>query len=95
MDYLSETSLLAAGAVVLVQELLKLRIVPLSLANRYPVPTNIVLSIIAAVVVVREANVQLGGLHDWLVLVGTIAVVAALTYNQLLGKWQDLRSLEG
>lgn len=94
MEYLDGVVLQAAGAVVLVQQILKSKLVPLQFANKYPVPTNILLSIVAAVFIVKP---------DWsadnwtnvVVQVTTIAVVAAITFNQLFGHWKELRETEG
>ena len=91
MEYLDGVVLQAAGAVVLVQQILKSKLIPLQFANRYPVPTNILLSIIAAVFIVKP------NWSDWteaVVQVITIAVVAAITFNQLFGKWHELRETE-
>ncbi len=92
---LNQVTLLAAGAVVVVHQILKLRIIPVAFANKYPVPTNILLSIIAAVVVKWNSLVLLHGFNDWVTYIATIAVIAAITFNQLLGRWEELRSLEG
>ena len=94
MEFLTEASLAAAGVVLLVQQILKLNIVPLAFANRYPVPTNILLSIVATVFIV-PINWSLDNIGDLALQIGTVAVVAAIAYNQLLGKWEQLRSAEG
>lgn len=94
MDFLSTSALLASGAVLLVQEILKLKIVPLTFANKYPVPTNIILSVIASIVIVHLK----WSMHDVgtdLAQLGSVAVVAAIAYNMLLAKWDDLRAMEG
>lgn len=78
-----------------VQEVLKLKVVPLAFANRYPVPTNILLSIGAALVVVWQTAIQPVVWTDWILLVGTIVVVAALTYNMTLRNWSQLKEIEG
>ena len=94
MEFLTEAALAAAGVVLLVQQILKLNIVPLAFANRYPVPTNILLSIVATVFIV-PINWSLDNIGDLALQIGTVAVVAAIAYNQLLGKWEQLRSAEG
>jgi len=94
MEFLTQASLAAAGVVLLVQQILKLNIVPLAFANRYPVPTNILLSIVATVFIV-PINWSLDNIGDLALQIGTVAVVAAIAYNQLLGKWEQLRSAEG
>lgn len=97
MDFLTQATLLAAGAVLLVQQILKLNIIPVAFANRYPVPTNILLSIIATVFTVNLSGVDFAW-DNWAVILrtfGMVAVVAAIAYNQLLGKWKQLREAEG
>ncbi len=94
MEFLTEASLAAAGVVLLVQQILKLNIVPLAFANRYPVPTNILLSIVATIFLV-PINWSLDNVGDLALQIGTVAVVAAIAYNQLLGKWEQLRAAEG
>lgn len=86
---------LSSLAVVAVQQLLKLKFVPVSFANRHPVPTNIGLSIVAALVAIwQDKLVEPTTWTGWVVLVAKIAVVAAIVYNQLIGKSQELKSLE-
>lgn len=98
MDLLTQATLLAAGAVLLVQQILKLNIIPVAFANRYPVPTNILLSIIATIIVTVPV-VHVGfSWHNLPVILrtfGLVAVGAAIAYNQLLGKWQQLKEAEG
>lgn len=81
---------------MLVQEILKLKIVPVQFANKYPVPTNIILSVVAAITVAHAHLVwawsQIGNDAGQ---VGTIAVVAAIAYNMLLSHWTELRAMEG
>lgn len=96
MEFLSHVVAISALAVVLVHQILKLQFVPISFANRYPVPTNIILSIIAAVVAVwQDKHAKPLAWTDWVVLVATISLVAALVYNQVIAKWSDLRATEG
>lgn len=93
MEFLNQSAVVASAAVVLVHQILKLKIVPLSFANRYPVPTNIILSVIATIFVV---NPHVGAsVTDWLIQAGTIAVTAAIAYNQLLAPWGELKASEG
>lgn len=94
MEFFTEASLAAAGVVILVQQILKLKIVPLALANKYPVPTNIILSVIATFILVpvQWSFDNLGALALQIV---AVAVTAAIAYNQLFGKWSELRSMEG
>lgn len=91
MEFFTEVTALAALAVVAVQQILKLNVIPIYFANRYPVPTNIGLSIIAAVVVQWQNMVNLVNWVDWVVYVATIAVVAAVTYNMTLRNSDELQ----
>jgi len=95
MDLTYITGLAAVG-VVAAQQLLKLKFIPVTFANRYPVPTNILLSIVAAVIAVWKSNVvQPTVWTGWVSLVATIAVLAAIIYNQLIKHWTELRDMEG
>lgn len=93
--FFSHVGLLASVAVLIVQQILKLNVIPLAFANHYPVPTNIILSIVAAVVAVWKDHVSLHSWTDWVGAVALIAGTAALAYNQLLGKWAQLKAIEG
>lgn len=93
MEFFSEITALAALAVVVVQQILKLNAVPLYFANRHPVPTNIALSIIAAVVVTWQTAVALSTWVEWVVYVGTISVLAAVTYNMTLSNSEEIQKL--
>lgn len=85
MDSFAEITALAALSVVAVQQLLKLNVVPLYFANKYPVLTNVVLSVIAALVVTWQTTVvNLTDVWDYVVYIGTISVLAAITYNMTL-----------
>ena len=87
---------LAGLAVVLVEQVLKLKIVPLSIANKYPVPVLLVLSVLASVVIVWQDKVsQPVNALGWVALVATVAVVAAVVYNQIFSRWTELREMEG
>lgn len=98
MDILTSVFAQAVGfsalAVVLVQQFLKFNFVPVKFANKYPVPTVILLSAAASVFVVLRTPVQPKSWIDWAVLVGTITVTAALTYNTTLRNWVQLRQTE-
>lgn len=96
MDSYAKITALSALAVVAVQQILKLKAIPVSFANRYPVPTNIILSIIAALIAVWQSNmVNPTTWQSWTLLVATIAVVAAIVYNSTLRNWKELRDMEG
>lgn len=84
MDYFTQVTALAALAVVAVQQILKLNVIPVYFANKFPVITNMVLSVIAAVVVSYQTAVNLVGWVQWVVYVATISVVAAVTYNMTI-----------
>lgn len=95
MDYFTKVTLLSAAAVLGVEQILKLKVVPLAFANRYPVITNVLLSIVAVVIATWQDFVNLQVWTDWIVLVGLVAVTAAITYNQLVGRSPVIQSLEG
>lgn len=93
MEFFTEVTALAALAVVAVQQILKLNIVPVYFANRYPVYTNIVLSLVASVVVQWQNLVNLVGWQEWVLHVATVAVVAAVTYNMTLRNAPEIQSV--
>lgn len=96
MEFFNHATALAALAVVAVELILKLKVVPVSFANKYPVFTNIILSVLAAVYVVWRENVARPVVWtSWILLVATISVVAALTYNMTLRNSPTIKSLEG
>ena len=96
MDFLTHTTALAALAVVLVQQILKLKVVPVKIANDHPVPVLIGLSALASAIVVwTNRLVTPVAWTDWLLLGTTIAVVAAIVYNMIIKNWSALRSMEG
>lgn len=84
MDLFVQYTALASLAVVAVQQILKLNVIPLYFANKYPVFTNILLSAIAAVVVTWQTVVDLHTVAQWVAEIATISVVAAITYNMTL-----------
>lgn len=85
MQSYAEITALAALAVVAVQQILKLNVIPVYLANKYPVFTNILLSVIASVLVSwQTAAVNLVNVTDYIVYAGTVSVLAAITYNMTL-----------
>jgi len=96
MEFLNHTVVLAGLAVLLVQQILKLKAIPLKFANRYPVPTLIVLSTVASFVAVWQDQVATPkGWTYWLQLIATVAIVAAITYNMTIKNWSELREMEG
>lgn len=95
MEFFTHVTLLASLAVVAVQQILKLNIVPIAFANRYPVLANIILSAAASVFVVWTNYVQPNTIADWILLIATTSVVAAITYNATLRNWTQLRGVEG
>lgn len=84
MEYFAQVTALAALAVVIVQQILKLNAIPVYFANKAPVLTNVVLSVIASVVVTWQTAVNLVGWIQWASYVGTVSVLAAITYNMTL-----------
>lgn len=84
MEYFAEITALAALSVVAVQQILKLNVVPVYFANKYPLVTNILLSLVASIVVTWQTAIQLVNWTEWVVYVATISVLAAVTYNMTL-----------
>lgn len=84
MEFFTEITALATLAVVAVQQILKLNVIPLYFANKYPVFTNFALSAIAAVIVTWQTAITLVGWVEWVTYVATISVLAAITYNMTL-----------
>jgi hypothetical protein len=84
MDIFTQYTALAALAVVAVQQILKLNVIPLYFANKYPVATNVILSVLATVIVTWQDLVKVVGWQGWVVEIATISVVAAITYNMTL-----------
>lgn len=87
MEFFTHAAELATLAVVLVHQILKLNIVPTNLANKYPVPTNIILSTLASLVVVYQGGVHIVDWTGWLLLVASVSVTAAIVYNVLIKPW--------
>jgi hypothetical protein len=84
MESFAEITALAALSVVAVQQILKLNVVPVYFANKYPILTNILLSIVASVIVTWQTAVALVSWVEWVTYVATISVLAAVTYNMTL-----------
>ena len=84
MEYFTQVTALAALAVVAVQQILKLNVIPVYFANKYPVFTNVLLSLVASVVVQWQTAVNLTAWTQWVAYVATVSVVAAVTYNMTL-----------
>lgn len=84
MEYFAQITALAALSVVAVQQILKLNVIPVYFANKYPVLTNVLLSAVASVVVTWQTAIQLVTVADWVTYVGTVSVLAAVTYNMTL-----------
>jgi len=84
MEFFIEVTALAALSVVAVQQILKLNVIPVYFANKYPVFTNVLLSAIAAVVVTWQTALTLVAWTEWVVYIATISVLAAITYNMTL-----------
>jgi fluoride ion exporter CrcB/FEX len=95
MEYLTHVVVMGGLAVVLIQQILKLKIVPNQFANKYPIPTLIILSIATAVVEVWQDWVSPNAWTDWVQLVVTIGLIAAFAYNHTLKNWAELRATEG
>jgi hypothetical protein len=95
MDYFTQVAFLSGLAVLVIQQILKLNFIPVAFANRYPVPTVILLSIIASIVAVWRTAVTPHGFAQWTAFVGLIVLTAAVTYNVTFKNWTQLRATEG
>lgn len=95
IDLFAEVAGLSALAVVAVQQILKLKVVPVSFANKFPVLTNVLLSVVASVIVAWQTKVTPQTPFDWVLLVATISVVAAIVYNNTLANSDAVQELEG
>jgi len=85
MELFAQWTALAALAVVVVQQILKLNLIPVYFANKYPVLANVILSIIASIVVnMATVAVALHTAWQWIAYAATVSVVAAITYNMLV-----------
>lgn len=88
MEFLAEAATLGATTVFIVLEIFKLKVVPLAFANKYPVQTNIVLSVIVALLLAGLTGLQWtwANLPVLLQAIVLAAVGAAIAYNQLAEK---------
>ena len=91
MDFATITAL-AALAVVAVQQILKLNVIPVFFANKYPLLTNIGLSIIASIIVTWQTIVDLTSVWAWIAYVGTVVVLSAITYNMTLRNSESVQA---
>lgn len=96
MEFVNHVTVLTGLAVMVLQQILTLRAVPIAFANRYPVPTLIILSVIASIVAVVLNKVpNPSSWTDWVLLVASIGVTAAVVYNHTIKNWAQLRAMEG
>lgn len=96
MEYLNQVGVLTGLAVLALEQILKLKLVPISIANKYPIPVLILLSIGAAIVVSTADLIKdPSSVGEWVLLVATIGLVAAFTYNHTFRNWKELRKTEG
>lgn len=95
LAYFAQVTGLAALAVVVVQQILKARIVPVVFANRAPVLTNVLLSIVASVVVSWQTALTITTPAGWLAYTLLVSVVSAITYNNTIRNSAAIRSTEG
>lgn len=93
MEQFAEITALAALSVVAVQQVLKLNVIPVYFANKYPVVTNVLLSILASVVVTWQTALKLVDPTDWIAYVATVSVLAAVTYNMTLKNSDHLQAI--
>jgi hypothetical protein len=92
MELFTQATALAAAAVLVITELLKL--VPVAFTTKYPAWVNGILSVIAAVVVVAPTFTFVSVAQT----LGTallIAVVAAISYNQFTSKLKGSNTTPG
>lgn len=83
MELFTQATALAAAAVLVITELLKL--VPVSFTSKYPAWVNAILSVIAAFIVVAP-TLTFVSVAQTLGTALLIAVVAAISYNQFTSK---------
>lgn len=84
MESFAEITALAALSVVAVQQILKLNVIPVYFANKYPLMTNVLLSVVASLIVTWQNMVALTTIWAWVAYVGLVSVLAAITYNMTL-----------
>lgn len=87
MELFTQATALAATAVLIITELLKL--VPVEFTSKYPAWVNAICSVIAAFIVVNP-TVNLNDLPGTLVTALLIAVTAAIAYNHFTSKLVNL-----
>lgn len=95
IEFFTHIAGLSALAVVGLQQILKLNFIPVTFANKYPVPTNILLSLLVSVFVVWQTSLEPETWTEWTLLVATVSVVAAIVYNNTLRHWPELKAMEG
>lgn len=83
MELFTQATALAAAAVLVITELLKL--VPVAFTTKYPAWVNAILSVVAAFIVVHPA-LTFVNVAQTLGTALLIAVVAAISYNQFTSK---------
>jgi hypothetical protein len=83
MELFTQATALAAAAVLVITELLKL--VPVDFTSKYPAWVNAILSVIAAFIVVAP-TLTFVSVAQTLGTALLIAVVAAISYNQFTSK---------
>lgn len=95
MDFFNHVTVLLALTVLASQQILK--IIPLgftAFANKYPVFTNIGISIVSTVVAATTNHIAPKGWTGWVGAVALCALVAALFYNNTFGKSDTIKTLE-
>jgi len=95
MEWFNHVTILVALAVMVIQEIMTLKVVPNGFANKYPVPTLIILSTVASIVAVWMNKIPTPtAWTDWVLLVVTVGVTAAVVYNHTISNWSQLRAME-
>ena len=95
MDFLNHVIVLLGLAVLASVQVLKfIRLNATSFANRYPVATNIVASIVAVLIAAKTDHLNPVGWTQWLTAVALCSLTAAILYNQLIGKSPAVQALQ-
>lgn len=94
-DYFTQVVVLSGMAVLVIQQILKFNFIPVAFANRYPVPTVILLSIVASIIAAWTTSISPQNPMQWVSFAGLILLTATVTYNSTIKNWSQLRSAEG
>lgn len=95
MEFLNTWTVLVSVAVVFVEQIMKWKYFPSQIANKYPVPTLLVLSAGGGAFAYSQDWINPTSVWTWVVSIATIAVISAVTYYHTLRNWEGLRKTEG